>query len=117
MKRRKTVVFTLVIVMLAMIALSVNTALAGSFDRATPPTEEHPPVCHKVNSYVSGVYQLECFDEGKDIVNVSVKSESKYELNWDSASVTLMVYPANRTAVTFWIVQDKAGNVTSGRLP
>jgi len=111
MKQRKYVVFAMVIVMLAVIALSVNTVLAGNFDRSTPFPEEHPPVCHTYG------YILECTDAGEDIVNVSVKTVTKYDLDWDSAHVYLRIYPQNFNDVAYWVVEDKAGSVVSGRLP
>lgn len=118
MKQRKYVVLTLVIIMIAVIALSVNTALAAGSGKTSPsPLPDHAPLCYKVNSFAPGVAELQCSDTGKDIVNVSVKTNAKYDLIWDDESVTLRVYVDTRDAVAIWFVQDKVGNVTTGRLP
>jgi hypothetical protein len=119
MKHKKQIVVTLVIVMLAVIALSVNVALAAGSGKTAPPPDPnaHPPVCYKVESFAPGVAELQCYDNGKDIVNFSVKTNMKYDLNWDSAGATLRVYPGDRNAVAYWFVSDKDGNTASGQLP
>jgi hypothetical protein len=116
MKQRKYIVFTLVIVMLAVIALSVNTALAAGSGKAAPtPTSIHPPVCTQFSSME--YYQLSCNDRGKDISDVKVITEQNYELSWDHQTVTLRVYWGNQSEGGTWTVSDKAGNVVSGKLP
>jgi len=119
MKQRKYVVFTLVIVMMAFMVLSVSTVLAGDFDSSTASSEEHPPVCVKGEMPPdAGPWVLmECTDAGEDISNVSVKANTKYELEWNAAHVVLWVYADDFTDVAFWVVEDKAGSVVSGRLP
>jgi hypothetical protein len=125
MTHRKHVLFTLVIVMLAVIALSVGTALAGSLNNPAlgtdpgpdPGPSVHAPVCYKAESFAPGVIELVCYDTGKDIVNAAVKTNMKYKLDWNEESVTLRVYPDVKYPVAYWVVADKAGNVTSGRLP
>lgn len=114
MKQRKHVVFTLAIVVMAILALSVNTALAGSTTRTTPLPDTHAPVCYRVESFAPGVQQLECFDTGKDIVKVEVKSDSRYELEWNESNVILKVYPDHKGAFTTWFVQDKMGSINTG---
>jgi len=117
MKQRKYIVTTLVVIMIAVIALSVNTALAAGSGKTAPVPENHAPVCYRVESFAPGVAELQCYDAGKDIVNVGVKSNVRYELTWDNETVTLRIYPTTRDAIAMWFVQDKAGDVTSGRLP
>lgn len=115
MKYQKRIVFTLLLVLLAVMALSANTVLAGD---AQGLLTEHPPVCYRVESFVpTGYFELRCDDAGKDIINVAIKTEGKYELTWDYANVNLRFYPANRHDFAYWTVQDKAGNLVSGRLP
>lgn len=113
MKQRKFVAFTLVLVMVAVIAMSVNTVLAGGFVNSF---NLHTPVCEKSEADL-GAYTLNCFDVGKDIVNVQVKTNAKYDLQWDDSQVMLRVYPENFSTTAYWFVQDKVGNVVSGRLP
>ena len=117
MKHTKYILITLVIIMVAVVAFSVNTALAVGSDRPAPVPENHAPVCYKVETFAPGVAELQCYDTGKDIANVSVKTNVKYELTWDSETVTLIVYAGEKGAVAMWVVQDKAGNTTFGRLP
>lgn len=117
MKQRKHVLFVLVMMMVAVVALSVNTVLAGDFDK-TAPQSPHPPVCVKSQSYVpGGPALLECLDSGHDIVNVSVKSNSKYELNWNESEVRLQLLATNDDTFAYYVIRDKAGAVVSGRLP
>jgi hypothetical protein len=103
------------IVLLAVLALTVTTAFAGGADDLLG---DHAPVCYRVESFVgTGYFELRCDDAGKDIINVTVKTMSKYEVNWDSDFAVIRVYPADRHASAFWTVVDKAGNIVSGRLP
>lgn len=117
MKQRKHVLFVLVMVMVAVIALSVNTVLAGDFDK-TAPQSPHPPVCVKSQSFVpGGPAILECYDNGHDIVNVAVKSNSKYELQWNESRVMLRLLSTNDDTFAYFEIRDKAGAFVSGRLP
>jgi hypothetical protein len=99
--------------------LSAGTALAGDWNKADPgPTiEEHPPVCYRVEYFVGGIYELQCFDDGKDIIEVQVKTDSKYELIWNNENVTIRVFTDRRNASTSWSVRDKMGSVVTGTLP
>lgn len=117
MKRKYTGFVVLLVVLIALITLSVNTVFAGSFSR-DPQPDSHAPICYKVNSYLPGVQQLQCYDVGKDIANVEVKTQLKYELLWDNETVTLRVFPSSiEGGTTFWYVSDKAGDAVSGVLP
>jgi hypothetical protein len=124
MTKKTHILITLVIVMMAVIALSVSTAFAADFnssslgtDPGPDPGPPHAPVCYKVESFApTGFAELQCSDAGKDISNVNIKSNAKYSLEWNEDSVTLRLFTDNRNAVAYWSVFDKAGNVTSGTL-
>ena len=120
MNRKKSVWVVLVMVIAVFMVLSASTALAGNDGHKTAPTpvpNEHAPVCYKVESPNSRILELSCYDSGKDIIDVQIKSDSRYELIWDSESVTFIVYPVNRTAFASWYVRDKAGSEVTGTLP
>jgi hypothetical protein len=115
MKQRKYVVITLVMVM-AFMAMSVGSVLAGDFDKSTPlPDEGHAPVCSK--SSTDNGFVLECFDVDEDIAKVEVVSNGKYELQWNASRVMLRVQATGLTEVAFWTVKDMQNHVVSGHLP
>lgn len=117
MKRKKYLSVIAVVLVLLFFAISASTALAGRSPQYPPP-QEHPPVCYVVPHYVGGVYELACYDVGKDIINVGVKTNGKYELAWDNETVSLRVYYGREGDVEgFWFVSDKAGSEVSGTLP
>lgn len=118
MKTKKQVVFTLALVVMAMMALSVNIALASSgINDPGSPTDNHPPECVRIESFAPGVVGLQCSDAGRDIVSVDVKANVKYELKWNAEAVLLYVYIDAFDPHANWVVKDKAGNVTAGHLP
>jgi hypothetical protein len=118
MKQRKYVMITLVIIMIAVIALSVNTALAASRDKAAPIPPSHAPVCVQLDSFAPGPYELFCTDVGKDIVDVKVVTSYKYDLSWNNETVTLRVYTTDAPSGRgYWQVSDKAGSKVFGPLP
>jgi hypothetical protein len=92
----------------------VNSAFGAGIDKA--PAAEHPPVCYQLNWYAGGALGLQCYDDGKDIIKVEVKTNAKYELTWDDGSVLLVVYPTGKGSTTYWYVEDSNGSVVSGTL-
>lgn len=116
MKRKEYVLAVFVVVLVALTVFSVSTVFAGR-SPLVPPPDYHPPVCYKIYSFVPGVHEMKCYDVGKDIAEVLVKSELKYDLLWDNENVSLRVYSGERDEPTFWSVGDKAGAEVSGSLP
>ncbi len=116
MKQRKYVVITLVMVM-AFMAMSVGSVLAGDFDKSTPlPDQGQAPVCSK-SEPADNVFVLECFDVDEDIAKVDVVSNGKYELQWNASRVLLRVQATGLTEVALWTVKDMQNHVVSGHLP
>jgi hypothetical protein len=113
----KKVSFTLLIEVLAILALSVNIALAGSHGADDLITHYHPPTCARVDNVPAGVVQLECLDAGKDIVEAVVKSDAQYDLRWDETNVVIRVFFEKPGQTATWIVKDKVGSVIMGTLP
>lgn len=110
---KKYVVFLVALLILAFAAISVNSAFGAGFDKVPG---QHPPICYRIEWFAPGVWGLECYDEGKDIVNVALMTNLKYELTWNEESVVLYVYPTGKYSVAYWSVMDKDGSIISGVL-
>ena len=109
--KKYLLVVALLVAFVALAGLGADVAQArGKF-------APHPPQCVKIIS--SEHYTLQCTDTGKDIVGVEVKSDAKYDLEWDATAVTVRLYPdpANDIAFLNWTVIDDAGSSVSGTLP
>lgn len=106
MKQQKRVVFTLVLVVMAFMALSVSTVMADS---------GHAPVCQK--GIVKGIHTLECVDVDGDIAAVEVKANTKYDLRWNGSRVVLRAVVNSDADTVAWVVKDKGGHAVEGSLP
>lgn len=118
MKQRKHVVLIMALVMIAVIALSVNTALAGGIERNkfSPSPPSHAPVCYKVESFVPAPLELNCYDTGKDIIGVNVMTNMKYEVEWNADYVVIRFFNTDKEGSAIYSIRDKAGNVTTGTI-
>jgi hypothetical protein len=115
MNRKTSVLLAVVIVAVIVFALSAATVLAWDGQMEQP---RHAPVCYVVPYFDGGIYELQCYDVGKDIAKVTVKTDLKYELQWNNENVTLIVYLDEKGAAkAFWAVGDKNGDVVRGSTP
>ena len=97
-------------------AITFGTTQAAERPVPGPSPVNHPPECTPIRFYQGGYWGMRCIDQDNNISSVTLETNVKPFLYWDSSHVEMVVKLQKDTTI-YWLVCDKAGACVDGRYP